>query len=291
MSPAYELAARPDLSRFPRSASLVYDVIAAATTPRGYCSLSLASICSITRLSAITVRRAMRRLVAARMLRAAVGCGRGHVSRFFVRAFSIARKAAYYLLFHGRRSFPQERGNPSPPAPYPENVKINLKTPARERLASRGQILGAARRVLDQNHRLSPPARSALLGTLGRMLFHEQFYPALARRNGAVAGLLSKFAAVSRQTPESRNSSRVVYAWARWWLIGALTELWATPAAELLDAFGLYLEQFSTSPSSREDAGAKISRQRSIAGQRRPLLSRRRKTWNEKGQTPSWAVS
>ena len=91
-------SSRPDvLSKMPRSCNLLYDVLRALDRGNGVIRISQRDLADITRYSKTQVRRALRRLQGAKIIRL-IEKGKGH------------RKTIYYLRWNSQKSFPQFSG-------------------------------------------------------------------------------------------------------------------------------------------------------------------------------------
>lgn len=280
----YALVRRPDFSHWPQSVNLVYDVIASHADENGFCRLSLKQLCAITQRCRKTVKRAIRRLVAGHFLHAEIHHGRGLTTRFYIRAFTVARKALEKGITALGRVFHRKRA--TSPTPSPEQKTKNLKTRPR----SCGSVMGEVRHVVQGSPFLSEGGEAAILKTLGRMLFYEGFNAGLCSKPTAIADLMARLATV--ETPSGRRGQiRKLYGWARWWLVEQLADLGATPTASGLSLLAeLILNPClsSPTPTARDGKSSRLVGTRGASPSGR-WVSRRRKTWSEKGITPCWA--
>ncbi len=317
----------PVLRHLPRSANVVYDILATSAAPDGRCSLTSAEICAIARISRQTVWRAMKRLTATGLIdipERRRGRGRGNI--FKVRIFSTGRKAVRNVNTLVRVLFPQKSVTP----PYNPLRRNSLSRKFHhtsvvypDSLKTAGRLMRAVRMAVEKTQ-LRKDEKQAILNTVGRMLFKEGRLKDFQQQPAAFAELLSLLASGQLPaSPPAGSAPRRIYAWASFprFILGkhlaGMAGLWEELKRKLSQGQSAKFstEKCNTSPKGRSGMRYGVPDRSVTRGPSgvnsvdKHVVARpetgtahgvyklppgwgrryRRRTWSERGLTPSWA--
>jgi len=286
----YQLANRPNavLGIMPRSCNVAYDVIVSLADREGRWQGTISQICTTAHISRQTAQRAMKRIVAARLIDITNrGVGRGHGHTYQVRVFTTNPKRRKPVSDWVYVSYPQK----SVTSPQKEHVvtgfgcKRSLSRMLLQTQPSRGQIMAAVRRVAEANGSLTNQHRQAITNTFGRMLYKLGQHATLTANPPALDEILCLLAQPKPPgcpLPAPAAPVRHVYAWCRD-LINSIVE------KHRLGIPALLAEIHPAKPAQKlSPRKCNILPQRRVIAQYRP---RARRTWSQRGVTPSWAMS
>jgi len=156
------------LRDMPRSCSVLFDIILERAGD-GPLEISLSELCRLSGFTKLTVRRALRRLEAVRLIRRDGGGGRGRKTRIFLLWKRFPQGKGLPVRSNVSSGYPENERNPSGGRPFPSTYLRQAKQPVSQR--AHFWALGEIRRFLLGRPAIEPGRRAAIMACLGPAVY------------------------------------------------------------------------------------------------------------------------
>jgi hypothetical protein len=188
----------------------------------GPLEISLSEFCRLSGFTKLTVRRALRRLEAVRLIRREGGGGRGRKARIFLLWKRFPQEKGLPVRSNVSFGYPENERNPSGGAPFASTYLRQAKEPVSE--SAHFWALGEIRRFLLGRPAIEPGRRAAIMACLGPAVYR-------AVRKGRIktfAELETLVGIIERRLEERRGLGLDLPAtrrWAEWAVREALRQI------------------------------------------------------------------
>jgi hypothetical protein len=152
----------------PRSCSVLFDIILERAGD-GPLEISLSELCRLSGFTKLTVRRALRRLEAVRLIRREGGGGRGRKTRIFLLWKRFPQGKGLPVRSNVSSGYPENERNPSGGRPFASTYLRQAKEPVGE--GAHFWALGEIRRFLLGRPAIEPGRRAAIMACLGPAVY------------------------------------------------------------------------------------------------------------------------
>jgi DNA-binding MarR family transcriptional regulator len=156
------------LRDMPRSCSVLFDIILERAGD-GPLEISLSELCRLSGFTKLTVRRALRRLEAVRLIRREGGGGRGRKTRIFLLWKRFPQGKGLPVRSNVSSGYPENERNPSGGRPFASTYLRRAKEPVGE--GAHFWALGEIRRFLLGRPAIEPGRRAAIMACLGPAVY------------------------------------------------------------------------------------------------------------------------